>query len=314
MSKKYTYFKRFVISCSVGFIIMNIVAAFHAYKFTHFDTTALAKTKHAKQLSISEKLKILVFGISNPRPRNITKPSQAYESIMLKSNKEIECWYIQTETPKGTVIIFHGYSGEKSSMLDKSDVFLKLGYNTLLVDFMGAGGSAGDQTTIGFYEAKEVKTTFDFIKSKGEKNIILYGTSMGAAAIMKAQSDYTLASKSIILECPFGTMLETVQSRFKSMHVPSFPMANLLVFWGGFQNNFNAFNHNPIDYSKNITCPTLLLYGSKNLEVSRDEIDGIFNNLKGPKEFKTYPLCEHENYLKKHKEKWTKDITHFLNE
>lgn len=29
-------------------------------------------------------------------------------------------------------------------------------------------------------------------------------------------------------------------------------MANLLVFWGGVQNDFNAFKHNPTDYAKNI--------------------------------------------------------------
>lgn len=291
---------------------MNIVAAFHAYKFTHFDPTVRVKTKHAKQLSLSEKLKLLVFGINNPRPRNKTIPNQTYESVKLKSNKEIECWLIKADSAKGTVIIFHGYSGEKSSMLDKAAVFRELGYNTFLVDFMGAGGSEGDQTTVGFYEAEEVKTAFEHIKSKGEKNIVLFGTSMGAVAIMKAQSDYSLTAKSIILECPFGTMLETVQSRFESMNVPSFPMANLLVFWGGFQNNFDAFKHNPIDYSKKITCPTLLLYGSKDIEVSKEEILGIFANLNGPKELQTYPLCGHENYLKKYKEKWTQDITHFL--
>ncbi len=312
MIKQNIYFKRLFRTLLILFILMNIVAYFHAYKFTHFDPTILTKTKSAKQLSIIEKMKVLFFGINNPRPHNKTKPTQSYETVKLKSNKEIECWYIKPDSSIGTVIIFHGYSGEKSSMLDKAEVFLKLGYNTLLVDFMGAGGSEGNQTTIGFYEAEEVKSAFDYLKSCGEKNITLFGTSMGAAAIMKAQNDYQLPVKSIILECPFGTMLETIQSRFKTMNVPSFPMANFLVFWGGFQNNFNAFEHNPIEYSKNINCETLLLYGLKDAEVSKQEIDDIFQNIKGYKELKTYQLAGHENYLKKYKEKWTSDITSFL--
>ncbi|MES2513387.1 MAG: alpha/beta hydrolase [Bacteroidota bacterium] len=305
------FIKRSLITVSILFIVMNVVAYFHASKFTHFNPTSPPKTKDAAHLSVSEKIKAVFLGINNPRPINKKTPNRPFETIKLKSNKEIECWYIKADSAKGTVILFHGYSGQKSSMLDKADVFLDLGYNSLLVDFMGSGGSEGNQTTIGFYEAQEVKTAFEYIVTKGEQNISLFGTSMGAVAIMKAQSEYTLNSKSIIIECPFGTMLETVQSRFSTMHVPAFPMANLLVFWGGYQNDFDAFSHNPVDYAKNIKCPTLLLYGEKDEKVSRSEIDKIYKNLSGKKEVKFYPLAGHENYLNKYKAEWTNDITSF---
>lgn len=193
------------------FVLMNGIAYLHAYKFTHFDTSA-TKTKQATDLSFGQKLQTLFFGVHNPRPENKKIPDRKFETIKLKSNKAIECWLIKADTAKGSVILFHGYGGEKSSMLDKAEIFLNLGYNTFLVDFMGAGGSDGNQTTIGFYEAEEVKTAFDYLKDKGDTNIILFGTSMGAVAIMKAQKDYNLNSNLIILECPFGTMLETVGS------------------------------------------------------------------------------------------------------
>ncbi|MCX6351881.1 MAG: alpha/beta hydrolase, partial [Bacteroidetes bacterium] len=282
---------------------MNIVAFFHAYKFTHFTSDIVTKTKDAKQLSTVEKIKTLFFGINNPRPTNHSTPSQKFRTIKLKSNKEIECWSIKTEKPKGTVILFHGYSGEKSSMIDKSDEFLKMGYNTLLVDFMGAGGSEGNQTTAGFKEAEEVKTCYDYLSNAGEQKIYLYGTSMGAVAILKAIKDYQIKPSAIIIECPFGTMYQTTCARFKSLGVPSFPMAGLLVFWGGIQNGFWAFSHQPTEYAKSIKCPTLMLYGEKDEKVSRKEIDEIFANLNCKKELKTYPLAGHENYLIKYKQK-----------
>ena len=34
---------------------------------------------------------------------------------------------------------------------------------------MGSGGSQGNQTTIGFYESKQVKETYDYLNEKGEK-------------------------------------------------------------------------------------------------------------------------------------------------
>jgi pimeloyl-ACP methyl ester carboxylesterase len=136
---------------------------------------------------------------------------------------------------------------------------------------------------------------------------------MGAVAIMKAIKDYDLKPKGIIIECPFGTMQQTVEARFKNMNVPTFPMTGLLVFWGGLQHGFWAFHHNPTDYAKQVTCPTLLLFGEQDKNVSRQEIEDIFANLPGQKQLKTYELAGHENYLNKYRTQWTQDVVNFLN-
>lgn len=312
MIQKKKWFKRSFATLAIVFIFMNIVAIFHSYKFTHFADSNTAKTKDPKKLSTGQKIKTLVLGVSNPRPENKSYPQNIYETVKLNSNKNIECWFIKVIHSKGTVILFHGFSGSKSTMLDKSGEFNKMGYNTLLVDFMGSGGSEGNQTTIGYLEAEQVKTSFDYIRDKKEQNIILFGTSMGAVAIMKSISKYQLKPKGIIIECPFGSMYETVCARFKTMNAPTFPMAGLLVFWGGLQNGFWAFGHNPTKYARNINCPTLLLYGAKDDKVSREEIDHIFKNLSGEKKLKIYEEAGHENYLIKYKSDWTEDINSFL--
>lgn len=310
--KKKKIKKRLLLIFSSLFLFINVIAFFHAYKLTHFASSDSTKTKSSNKLSASEKVETILFGVNNPKPINTNFPLQKFETVLLKSNKEIECWSIKTEKPKGTVVLFHGYNGNKSSLLDKSDAFLKLGYNTFLVDFMGSGNSEGNQTTIGFKEAEEVKTVFEYLKQTTSENIFLFGTSMGAVAIMKAENDYQLNPKGIIIECPFGTMYQTTAKRFSNMNVPAFPMAGLLLFWGGIQNGFWAFGHEPIEYAKKINCPTLLLYGEKDNRVSREEINTIYSNISGEKELKTYPKARHENYLKKYKTEWTADISSFL--
>lgn len=295
------------------FIFINIIAFFHAYKFTHFTENNSEKTKNPEKLSAIDKAKTILFGINNPKPKNNKFPTQEYQILKLKSNKKIECWFIKTKNSKGTVILFHGYGGEKSSMVERSNEFIKLGFNTMLVDFMASGNSEGNQTTIGFKEAKQVKTCFDYVTQTGEKNIYLFGTSMGAAAIMKCINDDKINPKGIIIECPFGSMYKTVCARFKKMNTPTFPMAGFLVFWGGIQNGFWAFSHNPEEYAKNISCPVLLLYGEKDKSVSREEIDVIYKNLKGQKSIHIYKATGHENYLIKNKIQWIKDVTGFIN-
>ncbi len=296
----------------IVFLLMNIVAYLHAYRFTHFSNVQGLRTKTPTSMSLSERLKSIVFGVSNPRPANKEWPKRFYETILIHSNKTIECWSIRQLHPKGTVILFHGYASEKSALLKQADVFMNLGFNTLLVDFMGSGGSDGNQTTIGYLEAEQVKSCFDKLRKQREKNIFLYGSSMGAVAILKAVNDYQLKPTGIILECPFGTMRETVQARFKNMGIPAFPMADLLVFWGGVQNGFWAFNHNPIEYAKGIQCPTLLMYGEKDDKVSRSEINRIYDGLAAKKKLVTFSEAGHENYLNVDKALWIKEIAAFV--
>lgn len=306
------WIKRSLFTLLMMFVLMNIVASFHAYKFTHFTDAKIDKTNSPKELSSGQKIKTLIFGVNNPRPENHANPNQVFETISLKSNKEIECWSIKTNNAKGTIILFHGFGGHKSGLLDKAEVFLEFGYNVFLVDFMGSGGSEGSQTTIGYFEAQQVKTCFDHVTEMGDQNIYLFGTSMGSVAIMKAMLDFKIKPKGIIIECPFGSIYQTVCARFRSMNAPTFPMAGLLVFWGGLQNGFWAFGHNPTAYANAISCPVLLLYGAKDEKVSREEIDDIFDNLKGEKQLKIYPDAGHENYLTKYKNEWIQDVGTFL--
>lgn len=296
----------------VLFIMANIIAFIHAYKFTHFIESGSIKTKSPEKLSSLEKVKTLLLGVHNPKPKNTKYPPQKYQTIKLKSNKKIECWLIKNEKAKGTIILFHGYGAEKSSMIDKSNEFIKLGFSTMLVDFMGSGNSEGNQTTIGYKEAEEVKTSFDYIQQTGEKNIYLFGTSMGAVAIMKCLNDNPIKPKGIIIECPFGSMYKTVCARFIKMKAPTFPMAGILLFWGGIQNGFWGFSHNPTEYAKNITSPALLLYGEKDKSVSLEEINQICKNLKGFKKLHIYKETGHENYLIKNKAEWIGNISDFL--
>lgn len=293
------------------FLIMNGTAFMHAYKFTHFSTEVSAKT--SEKLSFGQKLKLAFTGVNNPKPRNHALPNHPYQVVRLSSNKRIEGWLITKDSAKGTVLLCHGYGGEKSGMLDKAEEFWRMGYSTMLIDFMGAGASEGVQTTIGCKEATEVRDCVAYLKQKGEKNIILFGTSMGAAAIMRAVGELQVRPQSIIIECPFSTMYRTVCNRFHTQGVPVFPMAGMLLFWGSVQNGFWAFGHNPVSYAQNIHCPTLLLYGEKDEKVGRDEIDAIYATLKGQKMLRTYPLAGHENYLHKYRNAWVNDMQTFLN-
>lgn len=294
------------------FILINVISAFHAYKFTHFTENESPRLGIDK-LTIWDKAKVALTGINNPKPKSDIIPNLPYEEIEIQSNVKLSTWWIPNSKALGTVILFHGYGAEKSSNLNYAYLFQKMGYNTLLVDFMGTGKSEGHQVTIGYLEAQNVKATFDYVKSKNTNQpILLFGNSMGAAAIMKAINDYALACNAIILECPFGSMQQTMTNRFENMHFPTFPILPLMMFWGSVENGISIYDHNPETYAKNIQVPTLLMYGEKDKMVRKSEINAIFKNLSGKKQLVGFPLAGHENYLKKYQANWYQAVQTFI--
>lgn len=314
MKNRKALFRKFSIVAISMFGIMNLVAALHAYSFTHFSDSSDSRTSEAGEISGWEKFSALISGVRNPRPENNGHPAIAYETIYLQSNTRIEAWRIRADSSLGTVIIGHGYGGSKSTMMDKANAFLEMHYSVLLIDFMGCGGSEGNQCTIGYFESSDITAAYQFLVNEGENNIVLFGTSMGAVASMKAVSEDSLKVSAMILECPFGSMYKTTCARFNMMNIPSFPMAGLLVFWGGVENGFWAFDHNPTEYSKQISCPALVFYGEKDPKVSREETDEIFSNLQGKKQLTTFPEAGHENYFTRYYSEWNNAVQLFLSE
>lgn len=292
------------------FILFNAVAFVQAYRFTHYSSRV--DEKSTINNGVLKTLKMLATGIDNPRPENTETPNLKYETIHLQSNVDLECWSIKNRADKGTIILFHGYTDSKSKMLKRSYLLYNTGFNILLVDFMGSGGSEGSVTTIGYDEAENVKTAYEYIKNQNDKNIVLLGTSMGSVAILKAINDHKIEPKAIIIECPYASMLETISIRFDLMGIPSFPTAHFLAFWGGLQHGFNPYKLKPSEYAKQVTCPTLMIYGLNDKKVAMTETQEIYDNLKTSKKLELYAKSGHADYLKNDSTKWTQDVMLFL--
>jgi alpha-beta hydrolase superfamily lysophospholipase len=299
----------------VLFVLLNIVVAFHAYKFTHFYNNGEITIKKAEDKTGWEKTKEILFGINAEKKKNDATIDSTFRTVYLKTKDslKLEAWYIPVDSAAGTVLLFHGHGGNKSGVIKEAVSFNKMGYTTLLVDFRAHGNSEGNTCTIGFDESEDVKLAYDYIKSKGEKNIILWGISMGASTITKAVKDYELSPAKVILEMPFGTIKDAVVGRVKMMGLPPQPIATLLTFWGGTEHGFWAFGMKPEEFASTIKCPVLLQWGKNDPRVSMGEEEILFKNLANTnKKFVIYETAGHESLCKKENEKWVTEIQAFL--
>lgn len=298
----------------VQFILINTSAVFYSYKLTHF-YEASNEPQGSSSKNIFSKTWKLFTGPKFQKSSLLGPPHFPYERVQLhtQGNNNIEGWYMPVDSSKGTVIIFHALGSNKSYFLDEAYEFRYFGFNILLIDLRAHGESSGNTTTLGVRESEEVKLAYDYISQKGEKNIILYGTSLGAVVIAKSIYDYGITPSRIILETPFMSLRTHLRGRARILGFPEEPFATLVTFWSGVERGFNGFKHNTCRYAKKINCPVLLQYGALDKLVTSTETNSIFRDLASShKKLVIYQNAEHESLLRKDPDKWRNEVGEFL--
>lgn len=296
------------------FILFNVITALHAWRFTHFydqPEGATPQVTHRPGGGFSWEL---LTGFKAYKLRNDPAPEGA-ETVYLKTadGLRLHAWLIRSIQPhRGTVLLFHGHGSNKTAVIREAEVFRELGFHTLLVDFRAHGSSSGNTCTIGYREAEDVKAAYLFARGEEKNEVILWGISMGAAAISRSVAVFHLRPDKVILEMPFGSLLDAVEGRMRMMHLPGEPAGLLLTFWGGLEQGFWAFRHEPVQYASAMGMPVLLQWGANDPRVSRKETEALYEALPGKKEWVVYDSSAHESLCKKESAKWRQTVTHFL--
>jgi alpha-beta hydrolase superfamily lysophospholipase len=287
------------------------IAALNAALFLQ----ARAMTHYGAQRS---RVASLFTGVSMIRPANTRTPADdglSYETVRFPGGRggPLEAWVVPVKDSRGVALLFHGYGEAKKSLLPTAELLRAYGYDAVLVDFTGSGGSGGSDTTLGWFEADEVRAAVDWAKTRwpGRKPLVV-GISMGAAAVLRAVGSEGAQAEAVIIEMPFDRLLTSARRRFSKMGLPSFPLAELLVFWGGVQEGFNGFHHNPIEFAKGVHVPTLLLFGDADTFITLDDTQAILSNLAGPKSLAVFHGLQHVDYAKERPEEWKAAVGPFL--
>ncbi len=111
----------------------------------------------------------------------------------------------------------------------------------------------------------------------------------------------------------FDSLLRTVENRFETMRVPSFPAAHLLVFWAGILIHGNAFAHNPVRYAESVDCPILFIHGAKDPRARLADARRVYEAVPGPnKRFAEFTDSGHQSHLNDNRAEWTEQVSWLL--
>ena len=317
MNTRVTRWIRLICGCALlAFCLLNILAFRHASAMLNFDDPG-ERTVKPEALSLKDKAMVLVLGTRIPRPLSAALPEQlAPDShaiqISCPDGITLSAWYVSRGIESPLIILFHGYSAEKSSLIREAREFLATGASVMLVDFRGSGGSSESYTTIGVDEAIDVKAAVAYAQTHiPHRSLILYGQSMGAAAILRAGAHHGVVADALILESVFDTMLNTVSNRFHTMGLPAFPAAQLLIMWGGVQLGFNGFTHSPMTDIASLSSPVLFLHGADDPRARLADARRVAHNAPAQTTFEVFPGVGHASCLAADPTQWRQAVHPF---
>jgi len=164
--------------------------------------------------------------------------------IQTADNIELLGWYHKKNLKDyKTLVYFHGNAGSLENRIHKLNHFQDMNINFLIIAWRGFNGNKGKPSERGLYV--DGKSAIDWLIKKGvdEKNLILYGESLGTGVATHLAQNKNYAG--VILETPFTSMIDAAKNFY-----PYIPI-NLLL-----KDKFENFKK-----VKNINAPILVMHG-----------------------------------------------------
>jgi len=212
--------------------------------------------------------------------------------IKTKDNIDLIAWYHKKNLNEYKTILFlHGNAGSLENRIHKINHFKDININFLIVAWRGFSGNKGKPTEDGLYE--DARSSVRWLKTKGvdEKNLIIYGESLGTGIATEIAQNKNFAG--VILESPFTSMIDAGKDKY-----PFLPVRFLL------KDKYESDKK-----IKNIKSPILVMHG---------KIDNIVPFYMGKKiyELANNPkysyFSEYDDHMMEYNEKLLKALRDFI--
>ncbi|MBO7258207.1 MAG: alpha/beta fold hydrolase [Alphaproteobacteria bacterium] len=195
------------------------------------------------------------------------------KEVSLSDASDAYGWYVPTSNAQKVVVFFHGNSDNCSYFLNRAKPFVDNGYAVLMVEYQGFAGRKGkpNQTSM----ERDVRSAVAFLNGQGfeNKDIILYGHSMGTYLAVYGASELGQQNpfNAVILEAPFTSVADVADKA--SFYL--FPVR--LLLYGNTYDSMARIHH--------INTRLLIGHGVPDKVVPYVQGEKLFEKASKPKEF-----------------------------
>lgn len=216
---------------------------------------------------------------------------ESYDKLQLHS-------YVVTQNSNKWAIVVHGYGGSGKLMSDKSKYFYDMGYNVLIPDLRGHGKSEGDYIGMGWKDRLDIISWINFIiKENPNAEIVLHGTSMGAATVLMTSGENLPSNvKAIVADCAYTSAWDEFSYQLETyLKVPSSYILNVTNMVTKLKAGYSLKEASALECVKKATVPILYIHGDKDKFVPYSMMDKLYDATNSPKEKLTIEGGEHAN-------------------
>ncbi|MGF1505287.1 MAG: alpha/beta fold hydrolase [Chloroflexi bacterium] len=198
-----------------------------------------------------------------------------YEDIILITSDglTLEGWYVPPQNG-ATIIMAHGFTGNRATMLDEMQVLAEAGYGLIAVDHRAHGRSEGELVTFGYEEQLDLEAAYAYLLEQPDvdpERIGVYGESMGASAVLFFAADNP-AVEAVVVQTPYASITDTAEVSVQFFTgLPPFPFAPMIVAFAQqhYPDNVRARDIAPIEDVDDIAPrPVLLMVAGEDVVVS----------------------------------------------
>ena len=199
-----------------------------------------------------------------------------------------------------------------------ADVYVKNGYNVLVVDVRAHGLSDGKYRTAGIKESDDLVLWIKLIHEKyATNNFALHGVCVGGAmavlAYVKLKKEGSDFVKKIVTDGMFVSYFEMFKQNFKMRKKRPFPMLYLVFFLAYMLAGVRLFRETPMKYMKDIDIPILFIWSEKDIFSPKPKCEEMFNACASKqKEICFFPEGRHSHVRSAQPAEYDKVIASFL--
>ncbi len=201
-------------------------------------------------------------------------------------------------------ILVHGYKCTRSVMHPVAAVFCReWGYSVLTPDCRAHGRSGGKWIGMGWLDKDDIRAWCSMIASRdSEARIVLFGVSMGAAAVMMASGTELPGNVIAAIEdCGYTSAWDIFRDELRALyHLPAFPILHIFSSIARIAAGYTPREASSIRMLGRSKLPMLFLHGGDDSFVSTSMLTRCFEAKKeGYKEKRIIPDAGHaEAYVR----------------
>lgn len=228
-------------------------------------------------------------------------------------------WKVRAAHPSDNwVLLLHGRSQNRLSMLGYAKFLLNSAYNVVMMDARAHGESGGLISTYGHVERYDVKAVMDALTaSENVDHAYALGESMGAAVALQAAA-VDPRIEGVIAEGAFRNLHE-VMFDYAGLRWSAFlgktlfrPAAMLAVHETEQQGGFNFDEVSPEASVSERKFPVMLISGLSDHNIPKRHAQAIYSAAAGPKELWLVPRAHHQGALQTAPQEFRQRVLRFL--